>query len=158
MNYSGLHRSRRLNLLHCLLAELFFWNIKIYKQEKKISSLYPWVVFKSANFQSKQHGKNAGGEADMFSRMQKKGKDTQGGGEILNWEIWNVGCAVAQFQEFVISVNIPLNLRSDVSCWNSVLRFPVCCCVGGHGHSYLWELYFVFQTFLWSENWQLTLS
>lgn len=45
-----------------------------------------------------------------------KGKDTQNVREILNWEIENVGCMVMQFQEFIISVNIPWGLRSDDSC------------------------------------------
>lgn len=80
--------------------------------------------------------KNVGGEVDMFSRMQRKGR-TLGGGEILNWETENVGCAVAQFQEFVISMNFPLDLRSDVSFCNFVLQFSICCFVGELGHSYL---------------------
>ena len=94
-------------LAFCTVFLMSFEILRFINRKKKNSSLHPQVVFKSANFQGRQHGKNVGGEVDMFSRVQGKG-DTQGGGKILNWEIENVGCVVAQFQEFMSSVLISL--------------------------------------------------
>lgn len=154
MNYSSLHRSGRLGLLQCWLAELFFGILRFINRKKKI--LHPWefltlIIFKPGNTVKMWEGR-------WMRSAGLKGKDTQDVREILNWEIENVGCMVMQFQEFIISVNIPWGLRSDDSCWNFVLQFPICWFVGQLGHSYIRLVFQLFCISGWSQSWELTLS
>lgn len=90
MNYSSLHRSGRLSLPHCWLAELFFEILRFINRKTTNSSLHPWVIFKSANFQGGQHGKKCGWRGGHVQQDAEKGKDTRWGrdSQLGNRKCW----------------------------------------------------------------------